>query len=139
MKTLVGATMKTFRAPIESVDLLSVARITGLYYCIAGWLGSLTYLFTDSEKVYAPLGFLIPVLGAKLDFTWARPKSFLGLLLTVMIVTILYAVTGWLSGLVCGTCYNLFSRRLGMQINGSVDTQKVSGPFDGPQFLDSEK
>jgi len=130
--------MKTYRAPIESVDILSVARITGIYYCIVGWLGSLAYIFTDIEKVYAPLGFMIPVLGAKIDFTWARPKTALGLFLTIIIMTILYAATGWLSGLVCGISYNLFSRRLGIQINGSVDSQKVSGPIDGTHFLDWE-
>jgi hypothetical protein len=131
--------IKTFRAPIESVDILSVARITAIYYCAAGWLGSLAYIFTDLEKIYAPLGFLIPVLGAKIDFTWARPKRPVGLLATIIFVTILYALTGWLSGLICGFSYNLFSKRMGMQINGSVDTQKLSGPFDGAHFLDWEK
>jgi hypothetical protein len=131
--------MKTFRAPIESVDVLSVARIIGIYYCVAAWLGSLVYIFTDFDKVYAPLGFLIPVLGAKIDFTWARPKSSVGLLLSIVIVTILYAVTGWLSGLICGFSYNMFSKRLGIQVNGSVDPQRLSGPFDGPYFLDWEK
>ena len=94
--------MKTYRAPIESVDILSVAKLTGIFYCVAAWLASLVSIFTDFEKVYAPLGFLIPVLGAKIDFTWARPQSPLGLLLSIVMVTILYALTGWLSGLICG-------------------------------------
>src|ERR1700675_4315873 len=87
--------MKTFRAPIESVDIRSVARITGIYYCVVAWLASLAYIFTDIEKAYAPLGFLIPVLGAKIDFTWARPKTPLGPFLTVIIITVFYAVTGF--------------------------------------------
>jgi hypothetical protein len=131
--------MKTFRAPIEAVDMLSVARITAIYYCIVGWLGSLAFIFTDIDKVYAPLGFMIPVFGAKIDFTWARPNGPFGLFVTIVIVTALYAATGWLSGLVCGISYNLFSKRLGIQINGSVDTEKVSGPFDGAHFMDWEK
>src|SRR5258708_20703879 len=97
-----GAIMKTFRAPIESVDILSVARITAIYYCAAGWLGSLAYIFTDFEKIYAPLGFFIPVLGAKIDFTWARPNSSAGLLVTIIFFTIFFSLAGCLSRPHCG-------------------------------------
>src|SRR4029077_7943168 len=109
------------------------------YYCVAAWLAAVFSIFTDFEKVYAPLGFLIPVLGAKIDFTWARPTSPLGLLLSIVIVTFLYGATGWLSGLVCAVSYNLFSKRLGIQVLGLVDPQRPTGPVAGGHFLDLEK
>jgi hypothetical protein len=114
--------------PIKSIAPLPVAYISAAYYSAIALLLGPVYAFTDLKPVYAPLGFLIPLLSAKIDFTFGKPESHLGLLLVIVIAAVFYAATGWLSGFVCALLYNFMSKHFQIRIDGEIDAQEPPTP-----------
>lgn len=84
------------------------------------------FVFTDWPGWKIPLGFLIPFLGAKLDLTVKKSDSVLGLLAQIALITLAYALTGFLCGLFGGAVYNLISKYFGLQLQGKINAQSFS-------------
>lgn len=110
-------------SPIGPVSALSLAKLIGLYYALAGLFSVLIYVFADAEEFTASLGFLIPFLCAKLSLGYHRAHSLAGILWQIISFTLLYALSGWLSGLLGGVAYNFISKHLGFQVQGVTDSQ----------------
>lgn len=115
--------MRTKMSPIGAVSALSLAKLIRLYYALAGLFSVLIYVFADAKEFTASLGFLIPFLSAKLSFGYHRAHSFAGILWQILSFTLLYALSGWLSGFLAGVAYNFISKHLGLQVEGVTDSQ----------------
>jgi len=114
--------------PIKSIAPLPVACIGAAYYSAIALLIGPVYAFTDLKSVYAPLGFLIPLLSAKIDFTFGKPESHLGLILVIVVAAVLYGATGWLSGFACAVLYNFMSKHFQIRIDGEIDPEEFPSP-----------
>ncbi len=110
---------------VTSLDVFSAAKVFAFYYSFWGLITALVFVFTDWEGWKVPLGFLVPFLSAKLDFTFRRSESAIGLAVQIGLITLAYALTGWLSGLVGGAVYNLISRHFGLQLRGRMETPSL--------------
>ena len=118
--------MKKKMYPIGTVSALSLARIIALYYTLAGLFSVLVYVATDANEFTASLGFLIPFLSAKLSFGYHRAHGFAGIAWQILSFTLLYGLSGWLSGFLGGVAYNFISKYFGFQVEGVMDSQPSS-------------
>jgi hypothetical protein len=116
-----GDAMNAGMRPIDAVSPLSLARIGAAYYAAVG----LVMLTIDAVKgtplLSVPFGFLVPLLHLTVTFNFPRALWAPGVFSQVFFSTILYALTGSLSGFVCGVAYNLTSKYLRVRINGGAD------------------
>ena len=118
--------MNTKMCPIGAVSALSLARIIAFYYALAGLFSVLVYIFTDAGEFTASLGFLIPFLSTKLSFGYHRANGLGGIAWQILSFTLLYGLSGWLSGFLGGVAYNFISKHFGFQVQGVMDSQPSS-------------
>jgi hypothetical protein len=114
--------------PISAVSELSLARIVGFYYALAGLFSVLVYVVTNTKEFTASLGFLIPFLSAELTFRYHQAYGFAGIVWQIISFTFLYGLSGWLSGFLVGIAYNFVSKHFGYQVEGVMDSQPLSAP-----------
>src|SRR5262249_20285812 len=105
---------------ITKVAPLSLAKVFCLYYTFWGLVFSLVTLFSQNSAFFAPLGFWTLFLAAKINFIFHPQDNFLSRLGFALWTVPLYAVTGWVTGLIGATIYNLCSRYFGLQARGVV-------------------
>jgi len=118
---------------ILSINSMSLARITAVYYSLVGAITILVYVFEQQEKVSAPLGLLLPYFSIKINLTFDRAESTTGTALQILFFMMVYGISGWISGIVVSVFYNLLSKYLGIQIKGSADPLPVCDPtFQSP-------
>ncbi len=105
---------------------MSLARVAAIYYALGGLLTLIVDLAMGMEKLTVPFGFFTLFLGLKLNFTYSRALWIPGILSQLFFSTILYALTGWVSGFLSAIAYNFVSRHLNVRINGVVETHSTS-------------
>jgi hypothetical protein len=113
--------MNTEMRPIGVVSAVSLAKIGAAYYALIGALMLVFDAVKGTPVLGAPFGFLVPLLHLTMNLNFHRASWVPGIFSQVFLLTILYTLTGWLSGLACGVVYNFISRHLGMRINGGAD------------------
>jgi hypothetical protein len=111
--------------PIRSLTPRSVANLFARWYCLWALVGGITFLFKNVDRLIVPLGLFIPFVDFHLNISVARAPTLPGQIVQVMFFVLFCAATGWVSGLLTALAYNLISRHLGFQLQGSIETQPV--------------
>jgi len=111
---------------IRQISPVSLAKVAAIYYALGGLLTLIIDLAIGMEKLTVPLGFFTLFLGLKLNFTYSRALWIPGILSQLFFSTILYALTGWVSGFLSAIAYNFVSRHLNVRIKGAVDAHAGS-------------
>ena len=107
--------------PIVVVSALSLAKIGAAYYATVG-LVMLTFDAVKGTPIFAvPFGFLAPLLGLTVNLRFPRALWAPGIFSQIFFSTVVYALTGWLSGFTFGVAYNLISKHLRVRISGGVE------------------
>jgi hypothetical protein len=117
--------MKT--SPIRSIAGTSLANIIAIYYAIGGFATIIASVIDKSSKLSAPLGLLFPYLSLKINLTYARSDNVFSIAVHMLVCTIVYGVSGWLTGYVGATVYNLLARIFGLRLRGTVDAVSLAG------------
>jgi hypothetical protein len=116
--------------PIHKLIPLSVAKICASYYGFWGLVTACIYLIKSQDVWYAPLGVWTMFYFAKINLILTPEHNILAKSGDLFWLTLMYTVTGWLSGLVLAVIYNLCSNFLGLQLMATIreqsDTQKSS-------------
>ena len=112
--------MKT--SPIRSIAATSLANIIAIYYAIGGIATIIASAIDKPSKLSAPLGLLFPYLSLKINLTYAQSDNVFSVVVQTLVFTIIYGVSGWLTGYVGATIYNLLARYFGLRLRGTVDT-----------------
>jgi hypothetical protein len=112
--------------PIRSVTPLSVANFAAAYNAFAGWVVILLHVVRDGEGFKVHLDFPFPFLNPYLDFHVSTSENPFKLILKIVAFTCLFAIAGWLIGLVWAVAYNITSKYLGLRLKGTVDVQESS-------------
>jgi hypothetical protein len=115
--------MNTEIQSIRSLAARSVANLFAMWYCFWGLVGGITFLFTNVARLTVPLGLFIPFVDFHLNFSVARAPTVPGQIAQVMYFILFCSATGWVSGSLTALAYNLISRHLGFQLQGSTETQ----------------
>jgi hypothetical protein len=113
-------------APIRRVSAMSLARVAAIYYAVGGLLTLITDLALGMERLTVPLGFFTLFLGLKLNFTYHRALWIPGIVSQLFFSTILYALTGWVSGFFSAIAYNFVSQHFDVRIRGAIDAHSPS-------------
>ena len=114
--------MRTKMSPIGAVSAL----LSQTYWALlrAGRIVfSADLRFRRCEGVHGFPGFFDSILELKLSFGYNRAHSFAGILWQILSFTLLYALSGWLSGFLGGVACNFISKHLGFQVEGVTDSQ----------------
>jgi hypothetical protein len=111
---------------IRQVSAMSLARVAAVYYALGGLLTLIIDLAIGMEKLTVPLGFFTLFLGLKLNFTYSRALWIPGIVSQLFFSTILYALTGWVSGFLSAIAYNFVSRHFNVRIKGAIDAHSTS-------------
>jgi len=112
--------------PIRSVGVFSLANFAAAYCALAGVITTAVQMLDKPNKLSVPLGILFPLLHLKL--TYLRPESAAGNILQLLLFMAVYGLSGWLTGLVGATAYNLLSKYFNVYIKGCVDAAATSNP-----------
>jgi hypothetical protein len=111
---------------IRRVSLTSLARVAAVYYALGGLLVLLTDLALGMEKLSVPLGFVTLFLGLKSDFSYHRALWIPGIVSQLSFATILYAVTGWVSGFISAIAYDFVAKHFNLRIKGAINVSSES-------------
>jgi hypothetical protein len=111
---------------IRRVSPTSLARVAAVYYALGGLLVLIIDLAIGMEKLTVPLGFVTLFLGLKIDFTYHRALWIPGIVSQLFFSTILYALTGWVSGFLTAIAYNFMSQHFNVRIKGAIDVSSES-------------
>lgn len=124
--------MNTEIGPISAVSPVSLAKIDAPFYAAVGLVMLIAGAVIRTPIVTVPLGFVVPLLYLTVNLHFPLALSLPGILLQITFSTALFALTGYLSGLVCSVFYNLMSKHLGVRIYGSYQRTEIgsSEPFD---------
>lgn len=121
-----GGPMSAAMRPITHISPKSVARLAAIYYAFGGLLTLVVDLAIGMERLKVPVGLFTLFLGLKLDFSYHRALWVPGIVSQVLFSTILYAITGWISGFIGALVYNLIARRLNVRVEGTFDVEPTS-------------
>lgn len=113
--------MNTDMTPIKKLSPVSLAKVSAIYYAVGGLLTLVIDLAAGMEVLKVPLGFLTLFLGLKIDFTYHRALWMPGVISQLFFSTILYALTGWVTGFLGALIYNFVSDRFNVRIKGTTD------------------
>ncbi len=83
---------------IRRLSATSLAQVAAIDYALGGLLAFLINLAMAVDKPTVPLGFFTLFSGLKLKFTFSLAQWIPAILVQLFFSTILYALTGWVSG-----------------------------------------
>ena len=110
--------------PIRSIGVFSLANYAAAYFALVGIITTAAQMLDEPDKFSVPLGILFPLLHLKL--TYLRSESAAGNILQLLFFMAVYGLSGWLTGLVGATAYNVLSKYLNVYIKGCVDAATAS-------------
>jgi hypothetical protein len=88
---------------LKSIEPFSAAGLLAALYTAFSIVYLAQVLITGAPTMYAPVGFALPYLNLKLDFTLPRGPL-------LLLSPLAYAFSGWMSGALFGFIYNLLAR-----------------------------
>lgn len=113
-----GDAMNAEMRPISAVSSLSLAKIGATYYAAAGLVMLTIDAVKGTPRFTVPFGFLAPLLGLTVNLNFPRALWIPGIFSQIFFSTILYAVTGSLSGFAFGVAYNVVAKHPKLRFQG---------------------
>jgi len=99
---------------ILSLKIKPVAKITAILYAAFSPLVVLSMLLSGADYLRLPLGLIAPPLAYfSINFDIQRPTHFFSGVLFMVIGSLCYAGTGWVTGAVGVLFFNFIARRTG--------------------------
>ncbi|MFZ0334895.1 MAG: hypothetical protein WAN10_15275 [Candidatus Acidiferrales bacterium] len=107
---------------IKSFDVFSVAKYASIFYVPMG-LSYFEFLrFKTVEMATLPLGFYFAFIHFTVNLHVPAPQNWFGISLLVLLGGAGFAVTGWLTGLICALVYNFFAGKFrGLRIGVELE------------------
>jgi hypothetical protein len=106
---------------IVSVKVEPVARILAIAYAFFGICAFITYAFGSSDYLTLPVGVLAPLFRLNLNLNLGRAGGLFYNIFLGVAALLSYALTGWITGGVLATFFNVIARRI-----GGIDAKFVS-------------
>jgi hypothetical protein len=98
---------------VLSLRVAPVAKALAVIYAVLGFLYVPTLLLARTTQMTVPFGVLGPLVHFNLNLHFPMPNSFLTGILCTMLSTVLYAISGWLTGAVAVVLFNFVAKRMG--------------------------
>ena len=108
---------------IKYIDALSSARYSSLFYIPLALSYFELLAFRGENQVSVPIGFYFAYVHFTFSIRVPPPETWTAATLLVLLSSICFAVTGWITGFVCALVYNFFARHFrGLQIEVKMDS-----------------
>jgi hypothetical protein len=98
---------------VLSLRVAPVAKALAVIYAVLGFLYVPTLLLARTTQMTVPFGVLGPLVHFNLNLHFPMPNSFLTGILSTILSTVLYAISGWLTGAVAVVVFNFVAKRMG--------------------------
>ena len=98
---------------IVEIRLTPVAHIFAIVYAVCGLIAFVTYAATRAESLTLPLGIVTPVFHLNMNFFFPRSEDLIASAMLCGGTLVLYALTGWITGIAAALCFNFLAKQMG--------------------------
>jgi hypothetical protein len=103
---------------LKSINSVRYAYLSAFLYAGGGLATALQNALKGQESIGVPVGFLTPVFHMTFTLRWHQPVSVPAAVGSTIAQPLLWAATGWLTGFVLCTIYNVFISKF-FQLEGA--------------------
>ncbi len=107
---------------IMSFRITPVARVLAIIYGMYGFAYVPILLLTGTKQMILPIGIVAPLVFLNLNLHLAMPTHFLTGILSTIVASLCYTITGWLTGAAAVLAFNLVARMI-----GGIDAAVLTG------------
>ena len=105
--------MRPVEGKVVWLNATPIARVVSLLYGALGILAYVTFAFTESDQLILPFGVFAPLVSLGVNLNLARSNSVFYNIGLLLLSTIAYLFTGYVTGLALVASFNFIAKRRG--------------------------